>query len=333
MMDFSHYLDYIRQPVLVLDNLGQAITVNTAFAALFPKVRAGDHLHEVRNVYPIFAPLMNRGEGQERFSYEKRVYTAHISFVRYGKRRRPIARCILLADITEMDALVQATDDATKELAASNVRLAQQNVEIDESNRMQAAMAAARETSTILRDLHDTLGHSLTVINALNKLALMALPDTEQCRVELLAAYRLATISVAEMRAADAASGGGIVAYLRRLQASMRQAGLDIVLDMQGAEGVKHRYQYVPLMRICQEASTNAIRHGNATRLWVRLYLGEEEISLTLKDNGNSPATYRKGNGLLGMEERVNDLFGDIEMGKDVDGGFLIRITAPVIVQ
>ncbi len=333
MMDFTRYSDYIRQPVLVADNLSQVVTLNAAFTALFPKVRLGFHLREVEREYPMLTPLLAREEGQERFTHQHRIFMAHVSPVWYGKRRRTVARCFLLADITDADTLVHAMDAANEQLALSNRQLAEQNAEIEESNRMQAAMAAARETSAILRDLHDTLGHSLTVINALSKLALIALPDEDRCRAELSAALRLATISVAEMRAADTASGGGIVAYLHRLRASMRHAGLDIVLDIRGSESARHRYQFVPLMRICQEAATNAIRHGNATELHVRLRLGEEDISLLLKDNGKSPPTFRKGNGLIGMEERVNELFGDIEMGRDADGGFRIEITAPVIVE
>jgi signal transduction histidine kinase len=88
---------------------------------------------------------------------------------------------------------------------------------------------------------------------------------------------------------------------------------------------------FADLTRICQEAATNAIKHGKADRIEIAYRAGPEDVSLHIKDNGKSVQAMGKGLGLGGMAERADNLFGDLAYGFAAGGGFFVRVDAPVI--
>lgn len=332
-MDLGRYLSYIREPILVVDNLYQVQVVNRAFRMLFPSVRMGENIHIFPDAAEALRGPLAQENGRFRVEHAGRRYLAHVSIGTYVRLNRPIMKCLLLSDITETTRLIERTDGMNLKLRTSSEALRLQREEIERNKAMEEAVAAAHEVGIILRDLHDTLGHTLTVLNALHRLALRKRDDPQACRAELYEALDMTRISVAEIAAAGVGQENSITAFLHRFQASMRHAGLCVCLDIQGHETSAHRYQYIHLSRICQEAATNSIRHGHATELCVVLRLGPHSVSLTLSDNGNAPDECIRGNGLIGMEERVNDLFGDITIGRGENGGFRIEIEVPVIME
>lgn len=332
-MDFERYLSFISQPVIITDRLFQVITLNPAFAGLFPKIERGETVKAFFDDYPALALLFTCGAGGQRFEYGDKIFTAHVSFVYYKGRKAPAARCTLLADITETVKLLHEAEGLNGPLREYNEQARVQNEDLEQRIAMKEQAAAIHETSILLRDLHDTLGHSLTIIKALQSLALDALPDEESARAELRESLRYTDISIAELQSVGGGSReGGLTAFFNRFRDAMKHVGLDVALDVQGEEAPAHLYMYVDISRICQEAATNSIRHGSATRLEVTCQFGNDGVALRIKDNGSSLEPFQKGNGLIGMGERVHNLFGDIEMEKVADGGFEIAITVPVII-
>jgi signal transduction histidine kinase len=96
------------------------------------------------------------------------------------------------------------------------------------------------------------------------------------------------------------------------------------------------RYEYGPavtriLGRIIQEAFTNAIRHGKATRIQIQFWEFPHELSMTVTDNGVGASSIVKGIGLAGMEERLGLAGGRLELSLPPEGGFCLRITIPLV--
>ncbi|MDL2327232.1 histidine kinase [Ruminococcaceae bacterium OttesenSCG-928-A11] len=330
-MDFEAYLGYLPQPVVILDRLGQVLAANAAFLGLFPRVEAAENLRAFSGDYPMLERLLNMEEGQAQLEVAGRHYLVQLSAVRHGKGRYPAARCILMEDVTERARLAAETRRQSELLEASNDQVRRQNELLDKRIRMDEEAAALREQALLLRDLHDTLGHTLTVLGAHHALAMGALPDLERARTELREALRLTEISIAGLESMGDYRPGQFTVFLQRFQASMRRVGLEVVLDIGGEETQAHRYMYTDLMRICQEAATNSLRHGAATRLQVWCRMGPRQVSLRLRDNGRGGGPVYPGNGLSGMDERVNNLFGDLCYGYAADGGFEVAVEAPVI--
>ncbi|MGD9559326.1 MAG: histidine kinase [Oscillospiraceae bacterium] len=332
-MDFESYLGHIDQPVAILDKLYQVAWMNDAFARLFPQVSLHERLFVFIPVYPMLQPLLTSGEGMYPVQVDGRHYNAHVSFARYGKKRRPVGRCLVFTDISETVALLAQSRRQAQLLQSSIRQIEQQNTALAASIQMEREAGALRERALLLRDIHDTLGHTLTMINALYHLALNALPNEAAARSELREILHTANISIAALESLGDDTSGGIIAFLHRLRTSMARVGLDIVLEITGSELPLHHYMYADLIHICQEAATNAIKHGHATRLLVTLVLREYRVCLHICDNGHSEKPVKPGQGLRGMDERVNNLFGDFSCGKTPQGSFYVLVDAPVIAE
>ena len=158
-MDYELYLHHIDQPVVILDKLYQVLLMNAAFEALFPRVERSENLRDFTRDYPVLSSLLAGGEGQMPVEHGGRHYNAHISFARYGKNQRPLARCILLTDVTDTVELLAETKRQSGLLREANARIASQNDELRESLRIEREAAALREQALLLRDIHLSLIH------------------------------------------------------------------------------------------------------------------------------------------------------------------------------
>ncbi|GHT64299.1 hypothetical protein FACS1894110_03660 [Spirochaetia bacterium] len=85
------------------------------------------------------------------------------------------------------------------------------------------------------------------------------------------------------------------------------------------------------LTRIIQEAFTNSIRHGKASRILINFWEFPDSLEMTVRDNGMGAQNIVKGIGLAGMEERLEKLNGTLEVSSPADGGFCLKVTIPLL--
>jgi signal transduction histidine kinase len=84
------------------------------------------------------------------------------------------------------------------------------------------------------------------------------------------------------------------------------------------------------LTRIIQEAFTNSIRHGKASRILIQFWEFPWQFTMTVSDNGIGASNVVKGIGLAGMEERLETVGGTLEVSSPPEGGFRLRISIPL---
>jgi signal transduction histidine kinase len=97
---------------------------------------------------------------------------------------------------------------------------------------------------------------------------------------------------------------------------------------------MKHDYGPVinkVLTRIIQEAFTNSIRHGKASRILIHFWEFPGEFTMTVTDNGIGSTNIVKGIGLAGMEERLESAGGTLDVSSPPEGGFRLKITIPLV--
>jgi two-component system, NarL family, sensor histidine kinase DesK len=176
------------------------------------------------------------------------------------------------------------------------------------------ALAAVAERERIARDLHDVLGHTLSVIVLKAELAgrLMGRDDV-RAAAEIADVERTARTALAEVREAI---GGyrsqGLSAELERARLTLDAAG--VALKCETAPPALQAREETVLSLAVREAVTNIVRHAHATECAMRFATTPDGFaSLEVKDNGSTafattPA--REGNGLRGMRERVQALGG-----------------------
>jgi signal transduction histidine kinase len=203
----------------------------------------------------------------------------------------------------------------------------------------EAREAVAEERARIARELHDVVGHSVSVMTVqASGVRRLLRPDQEREREALLVVEQAGREALAEMRRlvgvlrrpeeAPALAPQPSLQHLDRLVEQAREAGLPVDVQIEGdptelAAGVD-----LTAYRLVQEGLTNAMKHAEATRAQVIVRYSPEAVELVVSDNGRGVSDGKAesgGHGLVGMRERAELLGGRLEAGR-VDGHF--RVTA-----
>jgi signal transduction histidine kinase len=196
--------------------------------------------------------------------------------------------------------------------------------------------AEERERVRIARELHDVIGHALSQINVQASVGLHLMDrDPEQARGALGSIKETSKTALEEVRSVLGVirSDGDVplapqaeLAELARLVAGVRAPGFDteLVDRLEGARPA--RATQFAAFRIVQEALTNVVRHGGATRAVVAVERLGDELLVTIDDDGRGLSDAPEGGGILGMRERAALLGGSVELGRSPRGG--TRVTA-----
>jgi signal transduction histidine kinase len=219
-------------------------------------------------------------------------------------------------------------------------------------DRRDQARAAAAETERrrgseerlrIARDLHDVLGHHVSLINVQAGVALYLMDDDpEQARSALTAIKQSSRDLLREMRSTlgvlrgvdeepphEAVAG---LARLPELVEATRAAGLPVTVRISGEPRDLPPSVDTAAYRIMQEALTNARKHAGPARASVLLTYAEDGITMRIDDDGTGPTGRSDGgSGLPGMRERAAALGGTLSAGPRPGGGF--RVDAHLLTE
>lgn len=211
-------------------------------------------------------------------------------------------------------------------VAVFGVRLAiGRNVALLQARERLAEMAVEEERARMTRDLHDILGHSLTVITVKAELAgrLVAL-DPDRAEREIDDVERLARDALADVRA-TIQGRREITLPSELINARSALAAADIDADVSQAVDEVHSRDRELFAWAVREGVTNVVRHSKATRCRVRLTATSVEVH---DDGVGESATALDGHGLAGLRERVRRVGGLMTTGRSHDlGGFCLRVS------
>lgn len=206
-------------------------------------------------------------------------------------------------------ALVNADLLATRALLADSVR---------DNERLRVA-----------RELHDVAGHKLTALKL--NLRALAVDPALATRDEVRVAQQISTELLYDIRGVVQAirdtRGLDLDTALRALAAPLPHLRLDLRID--DDVRVTDPAQAETVLRLVQEALTNAARHAGAARVVVRIARDGDGIGVTIEDDGAVRGLLREGNGLAGMRERVAAARGCFDLGRTDSGGLRIRASLP----
>ena len=193
-----------------------------------------------------------------------------------------------------------------------------------EAREENARLAIQEERNRMARDVHDILGHSLTVITVKAELAARLLevsPERAQAEVEDL--ERLARDALADVRQAVAGFRDmSLPAELARARSSLASAGIEAELP-NSTEAVPTRLRELCAWAL-REGVTNVIRHSRATSCRVIL----DEHGITVTDDGAGVQPGSPGTGLLGLQERAEAVGARLVAGSLEPHGYRLSVTA-----
>jgi two-component system sensor histidine kinase DesK len=174
-------------------------------------------------------------------------------------------------------------------------------------------MAKVAERERIARDLHDLLGHTLSVIALKSELA-SKLADRDPARAadEIREVERVSREALAEVRAAvEGYKGRGFSGELRSAEQVLGSAGVRLDADITPVP-LSPRQETVLALAL-RETVTNVVRHARASVCRVALGLDAGDLVLTIQDDGIG-GPLREGNGLVGMRDRVAAAGGTLDV-------------------
>jgi signal transduction histidine kinase len=205
-------------------------------------------------------------------------------------------------------------------------------------------LAVARERNRMAREIHDTLGHYLTILAVQLETALkMEELDDARLHAELVEARRAAAECLAEVRGSVAALRPADLATLSLPDALARlvsahealDPAVEIALDVEGSTDALDLEQRLALYRCAQEALTNVRKHAGATRALLRLRVDGRVAEFLALDNGRgadpeADTEDAPGFGLLGIRERIALLGGTASMGPEPGKGWRVQVILPL---
>lgn len=266
-----------------------------------------------------------------------------------GELSRLYSNVLLIVGITVVGRIVQAYRQQTEVLAERNAQLERQREE-------RVGLGARAERARIAREMHDILGHSVSVMVVQASGARRLLPDKPARAAEALAVIEdTGRSSLVEIRRVlgllrEGAEGerDGVPSVsspqpglqdLDALIAELEEAGLDI--DLRLGRGVFDRVGttvQLSAYRIVQEALTNVLKHAGPTRVVVQFRNAGGRLHVEVIDSGrriggagpvSSSQDDGRGFGLLGMRERAALVGGTLEAGPRPGGGFRVIARLP----
>ncbi len=186
-----------------------------------------------------------------------------------------------------------------------------------------------QERLRLSRELHDLTGHKLTALGLRLQMLRNEVPAETRDKLDEL--HNLTRDITDDIRA--------VVSQLRRHDGiDLRQAVEDLAvlfphveLHLEGFGDVRPASvdQAEAILRVVQESVNNATRHGHAQNLWIKLNRADQQIILTITDDGSHQGELTWGNGLLGIQERINELKGTFRVNNVLPQGLSLRIALP----
>jgi signal transduction histidine kinase len=236
---------------------------------------------------------------------------------------------------TQSEQVLLELEEAHQQLEEAHRHLRSYALQVEE-------LATTKERNRLARELHDSLGHYLTIINVqLEKALVFRGRDQDESYQAVEAAKRLAREALQEVRRSVGALRSledrfAFTPAISDLVERMRSRQLAVVLRIAGAEEGYSRQALLTLFRAAQEGLTNVAKHASASSVELEIELGDTLARLRVRDNGQGfdLATLaglqpgRQGSyGLQGLRERLEPVGGTLELSSSREAGTCLTVT------
>jgi len=241
----------------------------------------------------------------------------------------PLAGIVLgLPAARWLPAIMLVPTIASANVHAVRVRRSQEQLRLAQEEIRHLAAVAERER--IARDLHDVLGHTLSLVVLKAQLAAKLIDrDPPRAKGEVRDIESVAREALRDVREAIGGYRASLKDEVARARTLLRAAGVraEIDADDRLAGGTDRREAVLALA--LREAVTNVVRHAGANVCRVRIRTRDDVYALEVEDDGRGPGN-AEGGGLRGMRERVGALGGHVDVARATPrGGTRVRVTIP----
>lgn len=302
---------------------------NTAFYRFFPQCQMKKTLAEVLDAMELDddANTSNLYQMIKSDTLDTFFQVRTISGRHFKVMVKPLKYGVKMVSFSELTQVIQLSE----KVKLQNDKLSAAREQLEEITAKQRDLAVIKLQTGIAQNVHDILGHSLTVVIGTTELAAM---DAEKVDIssKLVSIKEMLINSLADLRNA-LSSEMSVLSETPLIKAIEALSNDSIVLDFS--------YQGQPLelsseinetiYRLCQESITNAIRHGNAAHITIVLRFQTKQIEIFAIDDGKGCEVIKLHYGLQGIQQRAESLGGKAIFRSDGQMGFHTHVVLPII--
>ncbi len=231
--------------------------------------------------------------------------------------------------------VIQEQRGRINEINALYKKLSYANEELKQLADIKEKMGETKERNRLAREIHDTLGHSLTAISFGIDACLATIdnnPNDTKDKLKVIANVARSGIkevrtSVTTLRADSSEELTLSQNIINMIEETIKATNIIIRYTIEKNFNLE-KYEENAIYRVVQESITNAIRHGNATEIDVELIKKDNTLLLEIRDNGIGCKKIVPGFGTRHMKERIESIKGSIEYKSE--DGFIVRAKVPL---
>ncbi|PGB84865.1 sensor histidine kinase [Bacillus wiedmannii] len=207
--------------------------------------------------------------------------------------------------------------------------------QLNEANEQIKDLVKREERQRIARDLHDTLGHTLSLITLKSQLVeKLIVKNPERASAEAKEITQTSRTALKQLR--ELISDMRMITVeeeLEQIKAILQAATIELEIKQETSASSLSPIEQNILGMCLREAVTNVVKHSKATRCTVSVLESQGELILTVEDNGVGLADQNDdGNGIRGMKERIALIDGFVELGT-INPGTLLTVKVPVVIR
>ncbi|OWT52479.1 sensor histidine kinase [Bacillus sp. K2I17] len=207
--------------------------------------------------------------------------------------------------------------------------------QLNEANEQIKDLVKREERQRIARDLHDTLGHTLSLITLKSQLVeKLIVKNPERASAEAKEITQTSRTALKQLR--ELISDMRMITVeeeLEQIKAILQAATIELEIKQETSASSLSPIEQNILGMCLREAVTNVVKHSKATRCTVSVLESQGELILTVEDNGVGLADQNHdGNGIRGMKERIALIDGFVELGT-INPGTLLIVKVPVVIR
>lgn len=232
--------------------------------------------------------------------------------------------------------LLREQMDENEKVQILNEQLQKANLELENYAKESEKLAQTRERNRLAREIHDTLGHTLTgIIAGLDAAIAMLSISPEYTRKQLetigdVARQGMTDVrrSVNELRPDVLDREDLLTAIKDTIEKMAKASNVDIIFNNKIDRLKFNEDEEDVIYRVIQECITNSIRHGKATKIEIDLEKNYSIITIKIKDNGIGASEVKYGFGFTHMQERLGMIKGTLTI--ESNDGFLVVAQIPI---
>ncbi|MBX0354746.1 sensor histidine kinase [Bacillus toyonensis] len=207
--------------------------------------------------------------------------------------------------------------------------------QLNEANEQIKDLVKREERQRIARDLHDTLGHTLSLITLKSQLVeKLIVKNPERASVEAKEITQTSRTALKQLR--ELISDMRMITVeeeLEQIKAILQAANIELEIEQEASASSLSPIEQNILGMCLREAVTNVVKHSKATQCTVSVLESQGELILKIEDNGIGLEDQNNdGNGIRGMKERIALIDGFVELNT-IHPGTLLKVKVPVVIR